>query len=146
MPKRLTLFAPVLLAVVLSIGIMAWFGYHNAKDILEQELVAHQKMIAQSAVDAIHTYFTGITENVETLAASGPIRRLLKNPDSAEEMDSKENEDFIIPMADTENIILKAVIWMTCSAICLGIFSMVRTEGISTKAFIKTDFLRKALT
>ena len=76
MPKRLTLFAPVLLAVVLSIGIMAWFGYHNAKDILEQELVAHQKMIAQSAVDAIHTYFTGITENVETLAASGPIRRL----------------------------------------------------------------------
>ena len=75
MPKRLTLFAPVLLAVVLSIGIMAWFGYHNAKDILEQELVAHQKMIAQSAVDAIHTYFTGITENVETLAASGPIRR-----------------------------------------------------------------------
>ena len=84
MPKRLTLFAPVLLAVVLSIGIMAWFGYHNAKDILEQELVAHQKMIAQSAVDAIHTYFTGITENVETLAASGPIRRLLKNPDSAE--------------------------------------------------------------
>lgn len=53
MPKRLTLFAPVLLAVVLSIGIMAWFGYHNAKDILEQELVAHQKMIAQSAVDAI---------------------------------------------------------------------------------------------
>ena len=41
MPKRLTLFAPVLLAVVLSIGIMAWFGYHNAKDILEQELVAH---------------------------------------------------------------------------------------------------------
>ena len=60
---------------------MAWFGYHNAKDILEQELVAHQKMIAQSAVDAIHTYFTGITENVETLAASGPIRRLLKNPE-----------------------------------------------------------------
>ena len=79
MPKRLTLFAPVLLAVVLSIGIMAWFGYHNAKDILEQELVAHQKMIAQSAVDAIHTYFTGITENVETLASAGcsriPIRR-----------------------------------------------------------------------
>ena len=80
MPKRLTLFAPVLLAVVLSIGIMAWFGYHNAKDILEQELVAHQKMIAQSAVDAIHTYFTGITENVETLAPSAgcsriPIRR-----------------------------------------------------------------------
>ena len=82
MPKRLTLFAPVLLAVVLSIGIMAWFGYHNAKDILEQELVAHQKMIAQSAVDAIHTYFTGITENVETLAPAPsagcsriPIRR-----------------------------------------------------------------------
>lgn len=30
-------------AVVLSIGIMAWFGYHNAKDILEQELVALKK-------------------------------------------------------------------------------------------------------
>ncbi|WP_308776355.1 response regulator [uncultured Bilophila sp.] len=88
MPKRLTLFAPVLLAVILSIGIMAWFGYHNAKEILEQELVAHQKMIAQSAVDAIHTYFTGITENVETIAASGPIRRLLKDPASAEDMDS----------------------------------------------------------
>ncbi|MFQ9491541.1 MAG: hypothetical protein ACLR0N_11890 [Bilophila wadsworthia] len=42
MPKRLTLFAPVLLAVVLSIGIMAWFAT-CAKDILEQELVAHQK-------------------------------------------------------------------------------------------------------
>ena len=133
MPKRLTLFAPVLLAVVLSIGIMAWFGYHNAKDILEQELVAHQKMIAQSAVDAIHTYFTGITENVETLAASGPIRRLLKNPDSAEEMDSARRLTrlFIRHQSDMPNLNLlnkNGQIILSSTTAMPGITRSVRTD------------------
>ena len=134
MPKRLTLFAPVLLAVVLSIGIMAWFGYHNAKDILEQELVAHQKMIAQSAVDAIHTYFTGITENVETLAASGPIRRLLKNPDSAEEMDSARRLTrlFIRHQSDMPNLNLlnkNGQIILSSTTAMPGITRSVRTDS-----------------
>ena len=133
MPKRLTLFAPVLLAVVLSIGIMAWFGYHNAKDILEQELVAHQKMIAQSAVDAIHIYFTGITENVETLAASGPIRRLLKNPDSAEEMGSARRLTrlFIRHQSDMPNLNLlnkNGQIILSSTTAMPGITRSVRTD------------------
>ena len=133
MPKRLTLFAPVLLAVVLSIGIMAWFGYHNAKDILEQELVAHQKMIAQSAVDAIHTYFTGITENVETLAASGPIRRLLKNPGFGGRDDSARRLTrlFIRHQSDMPNLNLlnkNGQIILSSTTAMPGITRSVRTD------------------
>lgn len=133
MPKRLALFAPVLLAVILSIGIMAWFGYHNAKDILEQELVAHQKMIAQSAVDAIHTYFTGITENVETIAASGPVRRFLKDPDSAADMASARRFTrlFIRHQSDMPNINLlnkEGQVVLSATTAMPGINRNVRTD------------------
>ena len=74
MPKRFLLFAPVLLAVLLSIGIMAWFGYRNARAILEQELAQHQQTVALRTVDAIHAYFQGITENIQTISAFPPVQ------------------------------------------------------------------------
>ena len=145
MPKRLTLFAPVLLAVILSIGIMAWFGYHNAKEILEQELAAHQKMIAQSAVDAIHTYFTGITENVETIAASGPIRRLLKDPASAENMDSARRFTrlFIRHQSDMPNLNLldrEGRVILSATTAMPGINRNIRTDlsGMDEPSFGST--------
>ncbi len=83
MPKRFLLFAPVLFAVLLSIGIMTFFSYRNARDILEQELALHQQTVAMRTVDAIHAYFQGITENIQTISAFSPVQWAFLIPSEA---------------------------------------------------------------
>ena len=83
MPKRFLLFAPVLFAVLLSIGVMTFFSYRNARDILEQELALHQQTVAMRTVDAIHAYFQGITENIQTISAFSPVQWVFLIPSEA---------------------------------------------------------------